>query len=236
MPISKEYSQTKALLFDKYFGFLNPSQREAVYTTQGPLLGLAGAGSGKTTVIVNRIANILLFGKAAKSDFVPDNAESLLPMMKNALKNGSKDQIKEVLKQCAVDTVFPYRVLCITFTNKAAGEIRDRSVEVLDLYLSDANFQYLLCNRDLLSKKEAEKISIDNVLGYAYGLATALKQDDLITMRRHEKRPETYLESFASCAEKVKKIISEKRVEPSEQTKGCQMTLFQLGLEVGQCR
>lgn len=117
-----------------------------------------------------------------------------------------------------------------------AGEIRDRSVEVLDLYLSDANFQYLLCNRDLLSKKEAEKISIDNVLGYAYGLATALKQDDLITMRRHEKRPETYLESFASCAEKVKKIISEKRVEPSEQTKGCQMTLFQLGLEVGQCR
>lgn len=116
------------------------------------------------------------------------------------------------------------------------GEIRDRSVEVLDLYLSDANFQYLLCNRDLLSKKEAEKISIDNVLGYAYGLATALKQDDLITMRRHEKRPETYLESFASCAEKVKKIISEKRVEPSEQTKGCQMTLFQLGLEVGQCR
>lgn len=126
MPISKEYSQTKALLFDKYFGFLNPSQREAVYTTQGPLLVLAGAGSGKTTVIVNRIANILLFGKAAKSDFVPDNAESLLPMMKNALKNGSKDQIKEVLKQCAVDTVFPYRVLCITFTNKAANEFKER--------------------------------------------------------------------------------------------------------------
>lgn len=117
-----------------------------------------------------------------------------------------------------------------------ADEIRDRSVEVLDLYLSDTNFQYLLSNRDLLSKKEAEKSSIDNVIGYVYVLATALKQDDLITMRRHGKRPETYLESFASCAEKVKKIINEKRVEPSEQTKGCQMTLFQIGLEVGQCR
>lgn len=117
-----------------------------------------------------------------------------------------------------------------------ADEIRDRSVEVLDLYLSDTNFQYLLSNRDLLSKKEAEKSSIDNVIGHVYVLATALKQDDLITMRRHEKRPETYMESFVSCAEKVKKIISEKRLETSEQTKDCQMTLFQIGLEVGQCR
>lgn len=117
-----------------------------------------------------------------------------------------------------------------------ADEIRDRSVEVLDLYLSDVNFQYLLSNKDLLSKKEAEKSSIDNVIGYVYVLATALKQDDLITMRRYEKRAETYMESFASCAEKVKKIISEKRLETSEQTKERQMTLFQIGLEVGQCR
>ena len=117
-----------------------------------------------------------------------------------------------------------------------ADEIRDRSVEVLDRYLSDVNFQYLLCNRELLSKKEAEQVSIGNVIGYVYGLADALKRDDLITMRRHEKRPESYLESFASCAEKVKKIVSEKRLEPSQQTKCCQMTLFQIGLETGQCR
>lgn len=117
-----------------------------------------------------------------------------------------------------------------------AAEIRDRAVEVLDIYLSDANFQYLLCNRDMLSRKEAEKISIDNVLGYVCGLANALKKDDLITMRRHTFRPESYQESFAECAEKVKQIISEKREEPLEQQKGCQMTLFQMGLEVGQCR
>lgn len=117
-----------------------------------------------------------------------------------------------------------------------ADEIRDRAAEVLDLYLSDVNFQYMLCNRDLLSKKEAEKISIDNVLGYVSGLAAALKEDDLLTMRRHEKRPESYQESFARCAENVKRIISEREAEPSEQAKGCQMTLFQLGLEIGQCR
>ena len=56
-----------------------------------------------------------------------------------------------------------------------------------DTYLSDANFQFLLCNREMLGKKEAEQISIDNVLGYAGGLAGALKEDDLITMRRHTK-------------------------------------------------
>lgn len=117
-----------------------------------------------------------------------------------------------------------------------AAEIRDRAVEVLDAYLADANFQFLLCNRNMLGKKEAEKISIDNVLGYACGLARALKEDDLITMRRHTKNPDGYRESFAQCAERVKQILSEKRKEPSGQIQNGQMTLFQMGLEIGQCR
>ena len=83
-----------------------------------------------------------------------------------------------------------------------AAQIRVRSAEVLDTYLSDANFQFLLCNREMLGKKEAEQISIDNVLGYASGLAGALKEDDLITMRRHTKNPDGYRESFAQCAER----------------------------------
>lgn len=125
------FLETKSKLFDSYFSFLNPRQREAVYHTEGPLLVLAGAGSGKTTVIVNRIANIILFGSSATDKDIPENAETLLPLMENALKLGNKNEIKDVLRKCAVKPAFPYKVLCITFTNKAAKEFKERLLNVL---------------------------------------------------------------------------------------------------------
>ena len=117
-----------------------------------------------------------------------------------------------------------------------ADEIRDKAAESLEIYLADANFQYLLCNRELLNKKETENTCINNVLGYVSGLAGALKSDDLITMRRHAFRPEGYQESFANCAEKVKQILKKKRTEQPETIENGQMTLFQIGLDAGQCR
>ncbi len=137
MLFKEEFNKTKRRLFDKYFGFLNPRQREAVYHTQGPLLVLAGAGSGKTTVIVNRIANIIQFGSGYESDFVPEYAEMLLPAMKACAENGSNQEIKRLLEQCAVNPAKPYRVLCITFTNKAAKEFKERLALVLGESASD---------------------------------------------------------------------------------------------------
>ena len=53
--MKNRFINAKRKLFDRIFDHLNEQQREAVYCINGPLLILAGAGSGKTTVLVNRI-------------------------------------------------------------------------------------------------------------------------------------------------------------------------------------
>ncbi len=158
----KDYNRIKQQLFDKYFGFLNERQREAVYTTEGPLLVLAGAGSGKTTVIVNRIANIVLFGSAYNDESVPEDWERLLPLMEAVLQHGNNEQICEMLKKCALRPVFPYKVLCITFTNKAAKEFKERLENTLGMQAQDiwAGTFHSICVRIL--RRYIDKIGYNN--------------------------------------------------------------------------
>lgn len=117
-----------------------------------------------------------------------------------------------------------------------AGEIKDGAAQALEYYISDPNFLYLLANKEMLTEKEAKKISLYNVLGYASGLAKAIKDGDLITMRRHAGRPEGYLESFAQCATRMMKLIDEKKKEPEQMQESGQLSLFQFGMETGQRR
>ena len=116
-----------------------------------------------------------------------------------------------------------------------ADEIRDTARAVLEKYLDNSDFQYLLYNGELLSKKEADDVCLDYVLGYVSTLATALKEDDLLTMRRHAYGEAFYQESFSDCAEKVSAILEEKKRIPDEK-EGGQMTLLQMGMEIGKCR
>ncbi len=120
-----QFNQKKKALFARYYGFLNPPQQEAVATVGGPLLVLAGAGSGKTTVLVNRIGNIILFGNAWQDETLPFEAQDLYEEM-CAAENGSRACIRTVLEKMAVEPARPWRVLCITFTNKAANEFKER--------------------------------------------------------------------------------------------------------------
>ena len=107
----------------KYFGRMNDRQFEAVTTVNGPLLVLAGAGSGKTTVLVNRILNLVEFGNAYQSDFIPEISDADIKWGEDYL-NGVSDVLPQGI--FAVNAAKPWQILAITFTNKAAGELKER--------------------------------------------------------------------------------------------------------------
>ena len=121
----QRYIAARKRLIEQDFAFLNPEQREAVMTTEGPLLLLAGAGSGKTTVLINRIVNLIRYGTAAESGYVPDTAtEDDVALM----EAGPSDAARRI---AAVDPAEPWRILAITFTNKAADELKNRLARAL---------------------------------------------------------------------------------------------------------
>lgn len=125
------YQSAKRALFDKLYSSLNEKQREAVYAVNGPLLILAGAGSGKTTVLVNRIAHIIKYGNAYEDETVPENiTEADVKALEDALLL-DVSEIGDVLAQFSTGACAPWQILSITFTNKAANEMKERISRVL---------------------------------------------------------------------------------------------------------
>ena len=122
----QEFMSVKRAALKKYFDNLNPMQQEAVFTVNGPLLILAGAGSGKTTVLVNRVANMIYFGNAyndaTRFSGVSAQDEQFLKDYAAGLTRDS-ERLKQIT---AVDCVNPWNILAITFTNKAASELKTR--------------------------------------------------------------------------------------------------------------
>ena len=120
------------------FSNLNDMQRQAVLTTEGPLLLLAGAGSGKTTVLVNRIANLIRFGRGSDSNDIPDIAtQEDLEFLENLQEPISDFDRRRADFLCAVDPVAPWSILAVTFTNKAANEMKERLCKLVDADCGD---------------------------------------------------------------------------------------------------
>ena len=115
-----------------HFQKLNSMQQEAVTTTEGPLLLLAGAGSGKTTVLINRIANLIRFGRGSDTNDVPDTITEDDVLFLESLETpiSELDQ-RRADYLCAVEPVSPWNIIAITFTNKAANELKERLTDML---------------------------------------------------------------------------------------------------------
>lgn len=145
-------------VLEKDFARMNDRQKQAVFTVNGPLLILAGAGSGKTTVLINRIANILRYGDAYNSTYLRDDLdENDIAACKAYIENGTP-LTTETQKHLSVSACAPWRIMAITFTNKAAGELKDRLCAMLGEAANDiwASTFHSTCARIL--RRDGERI------------------------------------------------------------------------------
>ena len=124
---ASRYIAARRAVIARRYQRMNPRQRDAVLATEGPLLLLAGAGSGKTTVLINRVDNLLTFGRGSDTDEIPAWAtEKDLAFLEHFPENPSPEDWREAQGLCAIEPAVPWSVIAITFTNKAAGELKER--------------------------------------------------------------------------------------------------------------
>ena len=166
-----EYVKARNQWIDRYFSNLNAMQRKAVMATTGPVLILAGAGSGKTTVLIQRILNLMLFGSASDSDRIPENADEAAL---DALRSGDT----AASAYAVLDPVPAWKILAITFTNKAAEELKTRLEASLGEKAEDiwACTFHSACVRIL--RRDAE------LLGYGNAFSIYDTSDSLSLMKR----------------------------------------------------
>ncbi len=194
----KEFFELRKKIIEKDFAYMNEKQRQAIFQVKGPVLILAGAGSGKTTVIVNRIANIVKYGNAYHSKevrFEPTDRD--IRYMK-AYLDGDEDLRFDVEDLLSVEPARPWQILAITFTNKAANELKERLEKMLGEEAKDiwASTFHSSCVRIL--RKDGE------VLGYNKNF-TIYDTDDSKRLIKECQRQLNISESSLS----YKTIISE---------------------------
>lgn len=130
--MTNDYINLKRSALEKYFGRMNDMQKKAVFAVNGAVLILAGAGSGKTTVLINRIANMINFGDSYSDETVPAGVtDDDMEFLKNYAGETDEINTEKLREICAVCPVKPYNILAITFTNKAAGELKKRLSSML---------------------------------------------------------------------------------------------------------
>ena len=124
------FAELKKRILENEFKRMNARQREAVFTVNGPVLVLAGAGSGKTTVLVNRIANIIKYGDAYCTTTKAPISDDDTAFLEQCAKGNITDSVR-IRELIAESPANPWNILVITFTNKAAGELKDRLAAML---------------------------------------------------------------------------------------------------------
>lgn len=133
--MKKEYFEMRDSIIESQYKHLNDRQKEAVFKTEGPVLILAGAGSGKTTTIINRIAYILKHAGMYKSENIPidltlEDLELMRLYLDSKVTGKSSNKMARILSLIQGGKARTDEVLALTFTNKAAQEMKDRIIRM----------------------------------------------------------------------------------------------------------
>lgn len=156
-----KFTKAKQKALNKYFSRMNDMQRQAVFTVTGPVLVLAGAGSGKTTVLVHRIANMILFGKASETGGRQDISDNDIDFLNKYDGDRSPETVQKLRELIADDPVKPWNILAITFTNKAAKELRERLSAMLSEEDNKVNASTFHSACMKILRREADRIGYD---------------------------------------------------------------------------
>ena len=197
------------------FGSLNKMQKEAVLTTDGPLLLLAGAGSGKTTVLIHRIANLIRFGRASDSYDVPDTVtEEDVLFLENLPESLDEFERRRAEFLCALEPAPPWSIIAITFTNKAANELKGRLAAMLGPEAEDVwamTFHSACCR---ILRRDIERLGYDRHFTiYDSADSERLMKDIIKDMGLDEKTlPARYVLSIIS-REKDKQVTPQSMLE-----------------------
>ncbi len=160
--LEQRFLAARRAVIASQFAGLNPEQRQAVLTTEGPLLLLAGAGSGKTTVLIHRIANLLRYGCASDSDEIPfPPTEEDVALLESFAEHPREEDRRRVDALCACRPAAPWNVIAITFTNKAANQLKDRLESILGPDTNDVwamTFHSACCR---ILRRDIERLGYD---------------------------------------------------------------------------
>ncbi len=156
------FCKARTQAISREFYRLNEEQKKAVLATEGPLLLLAGAGSGKTTVLINRIANLMKYGRGSDTVEVPGwVSPEDVDFLEEYARTGEGDRERQE-RLCRVEPAAPWTILAITFTNKAAGELKERLTAMLGPAAEDiwASTFHSACVRIL--RRDIEKLGFSS--------------------------------------------------------------------------
>lgn len=161
--LKRRFIEARRAYIQSQFQNLNPMQQQAVMTTQGPLLLLAGAGSGKTTVLIHRIANLIRYGSAADSEEIPAYVtEADMEFLVSYMEKPLEAQKVRAESLCVLEPPAPWNIIAITFTNKAANELKERLEIILGESAHDVwamTFHSACCR---MLRRDIERLGYDS--------------------------------------------------------------------------